>query len=61
MKTTLEQQIIDKKLPAVEQFVKEMEEKPFIYLGNGHWYSRQTDCIYKLTNRKLEFVAQYKV
>ncbi len=45
---------------SIDKFVQEIEERPFVYLGHGHWYSRQTDCVYKKTNGKLEFVANYR-
>ena len=62
MEATLEPKIkqeLSVELSSIEKFVREIEERPFLYLGSGYWYSRQTDCVYKRLNGKLEFVAQY--
>ena len=59
METTLEPIMLVKEQSQLEKFVQEIEEKPFLYLGRGYWYSRQTDCVYKRVDGKLEFVANY--
>ncbi len=58
MELTLEPKIVVKQ-SLLERFVQEIEEKPFLYLGSGYWYSTRSDCVYKCMRGKLEFVAEY--
>jgi len=64
METTLEPHTEQKHVlrtaqESIDKFVQEIEARPFVYLGQGYWYSRQTDCVYKRLSGKLEFVANY--